>query len=406
MSAPNPGYLKVELALEGIDLDAAVCTRPEIRPGLAVPLGQTPALELLLPEDVVVDAPVGKRNGAQRDQGRYQLGCEAARFFLHRGGEAAGERVDVRVIPPPQFYGKHTLRGTPMREIATVFGNFIALSPVEACGFSLRHSPCRFCAGTAAAALSPRPVAEVIQTIRAALAEGAVEYVLFNGGGSDSEDGGVAALEPYISAVKRHFDTFVAVQVHPPQTNRWIDRTYAMGVDALSYGIEIHDPQRLLPLCPGRVARCGQARYYEALAYAATIFPSGTVWSDLLVGAEPSESTIDGMNQLTRAGVLPVLSLARAGQPAQPRLAEIAPLFAHLFHAVRDAKINMDWVQELSFGVTPLEARFFVAEEVRLSVTQQFYRSRLGNLTARNLARLRRRLRVRTVSDSFDSSRL
>ena len=67
----------------------------------------------------------------------------------------------------------------------------------------------------------------------------------------------------------------------------------------------------------------------------------------------------------------------------------------------------MHWVRDLSFAFTPIEARFFTDDETRASAGGgAFYRSRLGNLAARNLARLRRRLRVRQVSDSFDSSQL
>ena len=112
-------------------------------------------------------------------------------------------------------------------------------------------------------------------------------------------------------------------------------------------------------------------------------------------------------------GVLPVLSIFRPLDDGPlrdhplPRAAEAAPVFAHLFHAVRTARINMHWVRDLSSAVTPIEARFFAGDEARASVNMgQFYRSRLGALAARNLSRLRRRLRVRQLSDSFDSSHL
>jgi hypothetical protein len=401
MTAPNPGQLKLDLALNGVCLEAAALARPELR----VPAsGRRNVVELMLPEEVVVDAPIA--NGGRPHPEAYRLGCEADRFVLHRD-RSQPERVDVRVIPPPQFYSKLTTDGTAMAGIGTVHGSFLALSPLGGCGLSLSGGACAACLGGIPVPAVPQSVADVVDTVRAAFAEGVVEFILFNGGATAEADGGIAALEPYIRAVKRHFDTFVAVQVHPPTDNGWIDRTYAMGVDAIGYAVEIHDAKILAQSYPGRVARIGRARYYEALAYAATIFPSGTVWSDLVLGIEPPASTTHAIDTLCAAGVLPVLSLVRP-EPnhAPPEPAQIEPVVTHLFTAVRDAKINMGWVQDLSFAITPLEARFFVSEAARLSVAQQFYRSRLGGLTARNLARLRRRLRVRTVSDSFDSSHL
>ena len=401
----NPGHLKLELALAGVELDASARMRPELT-AAGEHCGRD-AIELLLPEDVVVDAPIDGARHRSCDIAPYHLSCAEEQFILRR----RAEQVEVRVIPAPQFYRNRTTQGALMRDIGTVFGSFIALSPVGGCGFSLHHGPCSLCAGSSQHPVSPPiAVADVVDTVRAAFAEGAVEFVLFGGGPVDSEDGGVTALEPYVRAVKRHFDTFVAIQVHPPRHNRWIDRTYAMGVDALCYSVEIYDAERLQRLCPGRIARIGRDRYYDALAHAAAIFPSGTVWSDLIVGIEPTAATMRGIDDLSRAGVLPVLSLAApetgASTVAMPPMEEIARVFAHLFHAVRQTKINMGWVRDLSFAVTPFEARFFASEDARLSVTQQFYRSKLGGVTARNLARLRRRLRVRTVSDSFDSSHL
>src|SRR5262249_38541987 len=114
-----------------------------------------------------------------------------------------------------------------------------------------------------------------------------------------------------------------------------------------------------------------------------------------------------GVEALVGAGVLPVLSIPRSDSSPTVSADEARAILTKLFHAVRDAKINMGWIRDLSFAITPLEARFFAGDDARVSVVmQQFYRSRLGTLAARSLSRLRRRLRVRTVGDSFDASRL
>ncbi|GIW41207.1 MAG: hypothetical protein KatS3mg076_1784 [Candidatus Binatia bacterium] len=405
----NPGYLKLELAIRGLRLDESARRRTDVFRAPWVRDYVTRHVELLLPEDLWVSVPLEE---AFTERSPFLLVAEGGRFFLAR----EGEKVEVRPLPQPAFYEKTTRRGTPMWRVATVYGGFVAVNPAAACGFSLRGVPCKFCEigtkGLPDSAFALR-VEEVVEVVREAFAEGAAEFVYFNTGYFDTDDGGIEFLEPYIRAVKRHFDTFVAVQVHPPRQNHWIDRTYAIGVDALSYNVEIHDPEILSRYCQGRVKYIGRDRYYEALEYAARIFPSGTVWSDLIVGLEPPESTMRGIDALTSIGVLPVLSLFRPLDETQlrdhplPRVEDVAPVYAHLFHAVRRARINMGWVRDLSFGVTPLEARFFAGDEARMAVAvQQFYRTKLGTVAARNLSRLRRRLRVRRVSDSFDSSRL
>ncbi len=106
----------------------------------------------------------------------------------------------------------------------------------------------------------------------------------------------------------------------------------------------------------------------------------------------------------------PVKSSASSTSPGPtgftvPSPEELRPVYAHLYETVKQQRTPMTWVRDLPIGVTPLDARFFVDERDRLSATS-FYRSRLGTLAARSLSRLRRRLRVKTVSESFDSSRL
>jgi len=404
-AACNSGHLKLELAAKGMRLDADVDAYAAV--ARAADDATARSLELVLPDGVCVNAPVEDGTG----DSPYVLSGTGDHVCLQKNGTS----VEVRVVPEPAFYSRTTASGLPMRSVGQVYGSFIAVNPGFACGYSLRGAPCRFCrtgSGIGLGEAFPMSLEDVTEMVRAAFAEGAADFVYFNLAYVGSEDAGIAFLEPYIRAVKRQFNTLVAVQLHPPKTDRWIDRTYAMGVDAVSYPIEIHDAEILARRCAGRVRYIGRERYYDALAYAATVFPSGTVWSDLTVGLEPIDSTMRGIDALTAAGVLPVLSIVRpshetAGASRLPALDVLAAAYAHLYRAVRDARINMGWIRDLSFAITPLEARFFAGDDARVAVAlQHFYRSKIGSVTARNLARLRRRLRVRTVSDSFDSSHL
>jgi hypothetical protein len=400
----NPGHLKLELLAHGLRLSKGVRALPDLAGGLRGEGGAPASVELLLPGDLWVSAPVRAEDSAGSP---FTLLVEGDLHLLVRGGD---ERTEVRLVPAPAFYRRRTAEGTPMWRIGRVYGGCLVISPAMACSLALWGVPCSFCAnGTSHTVDTPPPVppVEVVEVVRAAFAEGAAEFVYFNSGSTGRDDHGITFLEPYVRAVKRHFDTLVAVQLHPPESNDWIDQTYAIGVDALSYSVEIHDAEALERHCRGRVRQIGRQRYYDALRHAASIFPSGTVWSDLIVGLEPEASTLRGIDVLTGMGVLPVLSLSRPNGAEPPAAADLAPLFAHLFKAVRDAKINMGWVRDLSFAITPLEARYLAGDGARMAVAlQTFYRTRVGSLAARNLSRLRRRLRVRRVSDSFDSSQL
>src|SRR4029077_11593564 len=77
----------------------------------------------------------------------------------------------------------------------------------------------------------------------------------------------------------------------------------------------------------------------------------------------------------------------------------------HLYAAVRARGVNMGWIHDLVAGVAPLEAHPSGAPLVTRAV-HGLTRSRLGALATRGLARFRRRLRVKSISDSFESSHL
>ncbi|HXJ35202.1 MAG TPA: radical SAM protein [Candidatus Eisenbacteria bacterium] len=396
--APNAVQLKIALATRGVRIDDRM--RAEL--GL-VPDFTPTTLDLVLPGDVRVIAPI--ENGALA---AYAVVAEHGR--AHVVGDDT-VRVEVRTGSIPRFYGRRTSAGRPMWQVGTVHGAHLLVTPTATCGFSVRGAPCSFCRegarppGERESAIS---IAEVIEVVRAAFEEGAADFVYFNSSVFDAEDGGIGFLTPYVEAVRKHFDTFVAVQVHPPRTNAWIERTYAMGVDALSYNLELFDPQVLDRHCIGRMRYIGRERYLEALAHAASVFPAGTVWSDLVLGIEPAASTMAGIDALAAMGVVPVLSMYHPAGGTAPEVTaeDAASVGGHLYRTARERKLTMTWVRDLALGITPFEASQLTGEAAPGGAVQALTRSRLGAFAARGLARFRRRLRVRAISDSLDSSHL
>jgi hypothetical protein len=397
---PNPVELKIALATRGARLDdglrASLASVPEFMPR---------GLEIVLPDGVRVLVPT---DDVMSTTAPYAVIVENGHTFVVDGGPL---RVEVQTGPAPRFYNRRTASGRPMWQVATVQGTHLLVTPTGTCGFSTRGGPCSFCregARPAGERERSASIADVVEVVRAAFEEGVAELVFFNSSVYDAEDGGIEFLTPYIEGVRKHFDTFVAVQVHPPRTNDWIDRTYAMGVDAVSYNLELFDPDALGRHCIGRVRYIGRERYLEALAYAAGIFPAGTVWTDLVLGLEPAESTMDGIEAIARAGVVPVLSVHHPGPDTIPQVtpSEAAAVVARLDQSAREHHLNVTWVRDLALGITPLDACRFTGTIPPGATVQALTRWRLGAYAARGIARFRRRLRVKAISESLESSHL
>lgn len=398
MSAMPHAEAKLRLVLRGVRID------PSARALVSASEPSPQRLELVVSNDVRVSVPVDAGGTADAP---FHLVAETGHCWLTDPLAGDGARMKVRITQAPRFYARRTTTGVPMRRLASVLGNHLLVHPGGACGFSVQGAPCRFCLeGARGRQEAVGSVADVVEVVRAAFEEGAAEFVYLNSDAFDAEDGGLAFLAPYIEAIRRHFDTLVAVQVHPPRSNRWIDWAYARGVDAISFNLEIFDPHLLDRHCIGRMRYIGRQRYLDALAHAATVFPGGTVWSDLVLGLEPIESTMAGIEGLAEIGVLPVISAHRAVALPGPALdsAAIGSVLDHLYRTVHRRGINMGWVRELVTGVTPLEAHPAGASVSR--AVRGLAQSRLGALATRGLARFRRRLRVKSIGDSFDSSHL
>ncbi len=400
----NPGALKIDLMLRGIRLDNALEGHPLFkgRAGKGV--------DIILPNEALVNVPCGDEF------------TKASPYLLHSSGKhytitapKDGRGVPVKVVEPPSFYSEYTTTGKAFSDIATLHGSYSVITPKPVCELFNKNAECRYCAG-GFDKVEANPVVytvdEVLETAEAILKEGASDIIYLSIGYSDCDDGGIEFLAPYIVALKKHFRCLVAVEALPPKSNKWIDETYGLGADSILYNLELFDKELFETICPGLAKTIGRERYIEALKYAATLFPNGTVASHLIVGLEPPGSTRQGIDMLTSMGVVPILPIYRP-QPGralriEPLTAEIIiPVYRHLYKAVKENEINMLWVRDISVVTTPSEGRALIGEESKglTSLYEQFYKTKLGAKTAWGLSTLRRKLRVKDTKGLVDSSK-
>ena len=397
--ANHPGRLKLALAIGGISVDGP----------MAVGRATGDWIELVLEGDVWARARVDPASSLRL------IERGSATFIDPGAGQGIGNdqpEAPVRVVPTPEFAARKTPSGISMGAIARVRGSYATVALGGGCGLGFEGRACAFCLGRELTEKAGEvwAVDDVVEALRGAFDEGAAEAVHLQAGYFPGDDAGVQQLIPYLEAIHRHFDTMVAVTMHPPASLRAIDLTYASGVDALSYNLEAADAETMARHFPGRARFFGRPRYIEALAHAARIFPGGAVWSELAIGLSPSSAIRTAIDELVQIGVLPLLGVSPASHRpagAAELSTQVAPLCAALFESTLKSGLNMSWARDISSAITPLEARFFVPGAPQLPLLlQQLARNRLGALATRSLARFRRRLRVRRVRASFDSSRL
>jgi hypothetical protein len=386
MSAePNLALLKLQLLFHGIRAGR------DLPSPLTNPFG---LIHLALPEKVFVSVHLNT-NGAESP---FTLRRDGQRFLLDIAG---GAPVPVQWTPPLTSYERRTSSGVLVSDILTVHGDFIAVHPSHPCRFGQSGLSCRYCGSSKELSdhppFTPRDLVEAIALV---MEEKRCDVVSLSSGHVETPDGGVERLEKWVAEIRKHLNVLIALDLVPPETNDWIDRTYAMGVDALYYDSDFFNPDDEA----SREFQKHKSRQLEALAYAAKIFPTGAVLSHLVVGLEPLEETRASIDLMIDRGVVPVLayfppyggSNLRSRWTATPE--QVIPIYAHLYERLVRTRINPHWVQQYDVVVTSLEGRFLSAESPRYHLKlKNFYETRMGRAVRFGLASLRRHLRVREV---------
>jgi hypothetical protein len=391
----NPSLLKVELLTKGMRLERTALENSAVLKWIELSEKSGASLELpvVLPDKVLVNIPI---TACFDETACYSLAQQKQELYLTR----RNKKIKVEVLPPPDFYKKSTSSGIPFVEIGKIYGSYLLLSPIVNCEFLTQGLACQYC-DVEGRPKKDRSIDEILETVKIATQERGIENVCLNVGFANSEDGGIKRLAPYIKAIRKHFDTLVCVQAQPPKTNQWINKTYALGVDSIAYNLEVFDSELFSKVAPGKMKLVSRSRYLEALAWAAKVFPSGAVVSNLIVGLEPSSSTIKGINYLVSIGVIPTLPIYRStttGSDADnPEINEIVKIFSHLDKTLKKHRISPSLISHFNLVINAIDGKSFGGEAPMKYPWQAVINSRTANKLALSL---RRRLRVKKTSQS------
>ena len=245
-----------------------------------------------------------------------------------------------------------------------------------------------------------RDIPEVLSWVRSASVEGPVNLVQINMEYCDFPDRGFSLLEPLVRAVKRNFRTFVSLRSFPPENLSGLDRVYASGIDVLNLPLEGFPSDESRVHTPG-FREHGQ----RALEYAAGVFPFGAVMTELAFHPENTDALLNRIDLLAQKNILPLLILPT--DLAVEHFEVLNATLDHLERAVTRQRLPLKWLYPSARFVSPLDSAFFTdsPQAARLAL-KPIYKSALGITASEGFAALRRALRVKNISDSYESSGL
>lgn len=318
MSLTDAQHLKFRLFAHGLSVSPAAgrALREVIgtQPLSSADFASTTGLILRLDDDVWVNAPIASFNPNFVKASPYVLGREGDAFVVYGDGLASR----AHYWPQPTYHGMVGSAGRPFNDFVVTHGDRARLSPIQGCGMV-----CTFCNVPYEGRYNLKPVDAMVEAVRRALDDPLqpAKHLLISGGTPRVQD--IEWLKDVYRTVLTAFPMIdVDIMMVPTAELLDIDELQRLGVHQLSVNMELFSDDAARRLMPQKHQE-GRDRYLDFIERAVSILGHGRVRSMLMVGLEPQEQTLLGVQAIIDRGAVPVLSPFRP-DPATP-LASIAP---------------------------------------------------------------------------------
>ena len=307
--------LKVTVLSKGVRLTeraSTVLSQDGQRPLTVHEYATTGGVTLRLPRDVYVNAPFD--DWYCDDSPVVIDGGEDDRLDIQFGDLHV---EDVRFLPLPGYLQETDVQGRNVTDTAMSHGDRVRISPISGCAYD-----CSFC-DLPSARYMRHPLDQLRQALHVALGDEVLpaRHVLISGGSPGRRD--LTWFEDVVVDLTRACPVPVDVMMAAVPDTELVDRLVDGGVAGFSLNIELfgEDASSLHIRAKNRLARpCFEdfaGRAVERLGR------DGRVRSLIIVGLEPPEYTLAGVELLASLGVHPVLSPFRPAR--QTRLEEADP---------------------------------------------------------------------------------
>jgi len=374
----NPAELKIVLLCCGLRVDGSCRIEEEGRPVCNAQADLASGLEMILPgdmQDLWVNVPV--REAFVQDS-PYRLSYAEGGYRIC--DEKHGWIYGVRLAPKPDWYALRTKTGVPMSHVGTLEGTCLSIGLGEQCRFWSGESAlnCRFCRQAEArpARSHQLMIEDVVETAATAREKSGITFALLRGGYQGGN--GLAAIFPYVKALKQRVGILVGLQFPPESDLGLYDQARTLGVDHLTFCLDLFSRDYFHRFAPGKSKAIGQEGFFRALEYSVQKMRKGTVSGEIIAGIEPVEDTLRGIDYLAGVGAIPLVSIFRPLQQTEmqdfppPRADEMLRVFRHVYQACRNHNLSIGSPPNIHVSVLPHpEDTIYLAADSRDGRTYQ-----------------------------------
>jgi len=228
--------------------------------------------------------------------------------------------------------------GTLFRDVGKICFDRLGITLYSGCCFKEERKGCKFCGIDKVPSYNARHLIntdDIAFVLKAAFnnSNNQIRHVLLSGGVLPGEDYGVEIFAEAVRIIKSiHPQLSVYAMLPPPEKNSALQILIDSGIDEIGINIEIIDNDYRKQLIPGK-ERIGKERYFSALEYLGSCLPKYGARSILMSGVEPIQSTLNGVDELCKRGVMPIISHYRAKEDKLPSFIESEECMYDLWQA-------------------------------------------------------------------------
>lgn len=216
----------------------------------------------------------------------------------------------VNWIERPGFYSQKTSSGRDMVKIGQIGGeDCLFFCYQNYCAHFANNKECYFCnlvstSKTYNSVLKKKDIDDIGEVAKAAWSEGKVNHLLLTGGCFNNQKE-VELVSKVIASIKRHtgFERVPGTILPSPAKGDHLKMYYETGIQAIGFSMEIWDEKLYSAICPGKSEQTSHRQFLQSIEVAVKLFGAGNVSGVFVMGLEPRETFLQGVEVLSGIGV-------------------------------------------------------------------------------------------------------
>lgn len=247
----------------------------------------------------------------------------ASPFNVHFSGSALillknnVELCEVRWPTRPDFYNKLTRSGEHMKKVASMRGDCgLRVCFDNACTYFSSGEQCKFCNIVPARqrnrdhVVTIKEAEDIYDVVKEAMIDNPVCPHLAMTAGAAKDDG-LGNLPQILEKLKPLLDIIyfpIVTAITATRNKAETEYLCSTGISSIAFNLEIWDEKLFNEICPGKTRKIGRERWIESLKEARDLLKPARALSSFVVGLEPAESVLEGINYLSSEGIFPIMS--------------------------------------------------------------------------------------------------